>query len=451
MEAHFARLTGNIVSKNGSTGPYSEVEVLDWFELYRPAPSTSLELSALERELVSAALETTKPGARVGIAVGSRGIARLPEVVEALVRALRGCGTSPVLIPAMGSHGGASESGQVAVLHKLGVRPDALGVPVDASMEVEEVGRLASGLPVFVSRAALCCDALVPVNRVKPHTAFRAPVESGLTKMLTIGLGKERGASSLHRAGFESFGTELPEAAQIVCSMLNVPFGVALLEDQWHRLCRAEVVRGEEIFQRDQALLREAWELFARLPFEQVDVLVLKEMGKTISGAGMDPNVTGRFSGSPLPSPTAVGRLVVLDLREDSGGNATGVGMADIVTERLRTKIDWAATYANARTSKSLASARLPIVVATDIEALSWSMASLVGCVPTDARVAAIINTLEVGRIVVSEPLVASASAAGYVPRGGPVRAVFSEAGDIERIGGLEFFRDPDVRSAVAS
>ena len=200
------------------------------------------------------------------------------------------------------------------------------------------MGHLTSGRPIYVGEGCVGVRLVVPVNRVKPHTDFRARVESGLTKMLTIGLGKERGASSLHGAGFAAFAEVLPEALPIVLGAVHVPFGVALVEDAWHRLFRAEVVPVEEILDRDEALLKEAWDHFGRLPFDEVDVLVLREMGKTVSGAGMDPNVTGRFPVDPLPAPTAVSRLAVLDLREDSGGNAQGVGAADVVTERLRAR-----------------------------------------------------------------------------------------------------------------
>jgi hypothetical protein len=416
------------------------VEDLDWFEVYRPPPPLELDLTILADELASVSRERLHSGQRAGVAVGSRGIARLPDVVAVVVRALRAAGADPVLIPAMGSHGGATGAGQVEVLHDLGVVAEALAVPVDASMEVEQVGQLASGRAVYVGKAALGCDAVVPVNRVKPHTDFRAPVESGLTKMLTIGLGKERGASSLHGAGFASFAEVLPEALQVVLGAVRVPFGVALVEDAWHRLCRADVVPGEEILERDEALLKEAWDQFGRLPFDEVDVLVLKEIGKTVSGAGMDPNVTGRFPADPLPAPTAVGRLAVLDLREDSGGNAQGVGTADIVTERLRGKVNWGATYANALASKTLSAAKLPVVAPTDADALSFAIESLVGRGPGDVRIVAMVNTLEVSRLAISLPLVEVAEAAGYETAVQPVRAEFTEDGRLVRIGSLQFF-----------
>lgn len=413
---------------------------VEWFELRRPAPPVEMDIGRLASEVAHFGEQSLPNGARVGVAAGSRGISRIGEVVAATIAGLRNCGARPVLVPAMGSHGGATPEGQVEVLHRLGINPEELGVPVEASMEVVEVGRLSRGLPVYVAKVALDLDAIVPVNRVKPHTDFRAPVESGLTKMLTIGLGKERGASSLHRAGFPAFAEVLPEALGIVKGVVRVPFGVALMEDAWHRLSYFEVVPGERVLERDEALLKEAWGNFASLPFDDLDLLLLKEMGKTVSGAGMDPNVTGRFPNEPLPAPTRVSRLAVLDLRDDSEGNAIGVGVADVVTERLRAKVDWPATYANAMASKSLPGARLPLVASDDAEALKLALASMVGRGSDIPRAVALANTLDVAHLAVTEPLVEQGLGGGYELVAGPFGAEFAPDGRLVRIGGLEFF-----------
>ncbi|MGC8628178.1 MAG: lactate racemase domain-containing protein, partial [Acidimicrobiales bacterium] len=372
--------------------------------------------------------------------LGSRGIDKIADIAAVVVRHIKNRGAVPVVIPAMGSHGGATPAGQVKVLHELGMDERALGAPIDASMDVEEVGRLASGEPVLVSQAALACDHVVLVNRVKPHTDFRAPIESGLTKMLTIGLGKERGASSLHSAGFRAFHKLLPEAASIILQRLPVSFGVALLEDEWHRLRRAELVPASEMLKREVALLKEAWSHFGRLPFASVDVMLLAEMGKTISGAGMDPNVTGRFPDPDITAPTRVQRLVVLDLVEASGGNAIGVGSADVVTERLRGKVDWPVTYVNAIVSRALSNGKLPVVAQNDREALGLALGSLTGLASRAPSVVAMANTLKVDHFVVSGPLVETAREAGWDQVGGPVRPEFGDAGELVRIGGLPFF-----------
>ncbi|HTW99530.1 MAG TPA: DUF362 domain-containing protein [Acidimicrobiales bacterium] len=415
-----------------------------FFELHRPAPAGKLDLTPLRSELAKGLAEHAPQAARVAVAVGSRGIARIDEVVDIVVSSVKAAGRKAVIVPAMGSHGGGTPSGQEAVLRELGIDPAKLGARVDASMDVIRIGELPEGQPVFLATSVLACDAVIPVCRVKPHTDFRGLIESGLTKMLSIGLGKQVGASSLHTAGVEQFHELLPAAARVVLARLAVPFGVALIEDEWHRLRRVEVVPGSDILEREPELLVEAWAHFGRLPFAEIDILVLREMGKTVSGAGMDPNVTGRPIGVQFPVPTQVRRLAVLDLREDSGGNALGVGVADVVTERLRRKIDWVPTRANALTSKSPAGARLPLVASTDLEALQFAGAMLTGRGPGEARVVAAANTLDVTDLAVTEGLVPEAEKAGYVVKGGPCRPEISPSGTLLRIGGLDFFPGDD-------
>jgi hypothetical protein len=419
---------------------------LQWYEFAREAPSLATDpLLELKQQLSCSEPARLGLNGRVGVAVGSRGIDRIAEVVAATVGYLRSVGAEPVVIPAMGSHGGATPAGQKQVLEELGVDEKSAGAAIDASMDVQELGRL-RGHAVYTASAALACDGVVVVNRVKPHTEFRAPVESGLVKMLAIGLGKEKGASSTHAAGFSAFATLLPEAAAIVLSRVKVLFGVALLEDSWHRLRRAEVVPAEAFLSREKELLVEAWSHFGRLPFARLDVLVLREMGKTISGTGMDPNVTGRFPAPGLSAPTSVQRLVALDLADASAGNAVGVGLADIVTERLRAKVDWQATYANAMAAKSLENAKLPMVAGNDRVALSLALRSLTGrseeAVPAAVAMA---NTLEVNHFAVTAPLAGVAKEAGYALIGGPEGAQFADEGDLLQVAGLRFF-EPAAR-----
>ncbi|MHB1712337.1 MAG: nickel pincer cofactor-dependent isomerase, group 22 [Acidimicrobiales bacterium] len=379
----------------------------------------------------------------MGVLVGSRGIAGIGDIVTGLVRLLAGRGARVVLIPAMGSHGDGTSAGQIRVLRTLGIDEDALPCVIDASMDVEEIGRLRCGAPVYTAVSALSCDVIIPVNRVKPHSDFRGPVESGLVKMLAVGLGKVQGASSLHAVGFDRFFEVLPEAAQMVIDRIEVPFGVALVENSWHQLCEVEAVPGEEILEREKKLLALALEQLGVLPFPNLDILVLREMGKDISGAGIDPNVSGRWAGMDLGGGASVGRLAVLDLTEASAGNASGVGLADIVTERLRTKIDWQATYLNAITSKSLGGCRLPLVAKNDRDALEIALASVFGLDLSHPRFVGMRNTLEVNDLVVSPDLVGVAEEAGYLIEGFPARAEFDESGVLLSICGLEFFAAP--------
>jgi hypothetical protein len=413
---------------------------IEWHEALRAAPPSDFDIGAAAVKAVRPLVEERiQPGARVGVLAGSRGIAGVADAIAAVVDVLREHDAKPVLIPAMGSHGGATPAGQIHVLHELGVDEDRLGVPIEASMEVAQLGEVAGGFPVFIARAALDCDVVIPVNRVKPHSDFRAPIESGLTKMLSIGIGKEAGASSLHRAGFERFGEVLPAAARIVLDAVRVPFGVALLEDLWHRPRRLEAVAGERIIERDAELLAESREHLGLLPFSQLDVLIVRETGKNISGAGMDPNVTGRLAGPPFPTSITVGRLAVLDLTEESGGNAIGFGVADFITERLRDKIDWPATYANALASKSPLSAKMPFVAESDAAAIDLSAATLIRTSSAPLRIAAIRNTLDVNHVAVTASLAEEARAAGYTVTDAG-RAEFDRHGTLARIGGLEFF-----------
>lgn len=417
------------------------VSELEFTEFTRSAPPSTMDVAIEVTAAVTPVVdERIRPGTRVGILAGSRGIAGIAETVGAVVRALQDRGAHPVIIPAMGSHGGATADGQREVLHELGIDETELGVPLDASMDADQVGTLANGLPVHLATSAQRCEAIIPVNRVKPHSDFRARIESGLVKMLSIGIGKELGASSLHRAGFGAFGDILPAVANIVLSKLTVPFGVALIEDAWHRPYRVEAVPGERIVERDAQLLEEAREHLGTLPFSEIDVLLLREIGKNISGAGMDPNVTGRFAGASFPTQTQVLRLSVLDLTEESGGNAIGIGVADFVPERLRDKIHWPSTYANAFAAKSPASAKLPFVVPTDAEVIERSIASLTRTGGDPLRMVAATNTLAVNHIAVTEPLAKAALAAGYEPAGGTRRAEFDENGALQRIGDLQFF-----------
>lgn len=412
-----------------------------WFRARRHQPPSTFDLSAAIGQLEDTVAARIKPGQQVAVLVGSRGIAQLADVVTAVVGVVQRRGAKVTLVPAMGSHGGATPQGQIGILHEHGVDPAGLGVAVDASMETEQIGTLASGAPVFTAKSALAADAVIPVNRVKPHTDFRAPVESGLTKMLTIGLGKNTGASSLHAQGFDQFHQVLPDTLQVVLGRVNVPFGVAVVEDPWHRLEHLEGVPGEDILARDRELLERAWKNLGLLPFSRVDLLVLRELGKNISGAGLDPNVTGRWSVTDLGGATKVARLVVLDLTDDTAGNACGVGLADVVTERLRAKVDWPVTYRNSLTSKALDGCKLPLVASSDREAIELAVSSFVGVDGAQARMVATRNTLTVADLAISEELLPEAEAAGYQIDSHPKLASFDRAGNLLTLNGLPFFQ----------
>ncbi len=367
------------------------------------------------------------PGQSVAVGVGSRGIHDLVPLVKGVVGHLKELGLRPFIIPAMGSHGGATSQGQEEVLRRLGITQSSVGVPIVSNMEVLSLGRLDSGMEVFCARDALGADHLVVINRVKPHTAFRGPVESGLCKMLAVGLGRKQGASLMHRYGL---GESIVPAALKILERAPVLFGLAILESPSGGTCLVKAVQPADFPGVDQELLQKAWEIFPRVPVESLDVLLVERMGKDISGAGMDPNVIGlwrREGGPRLPDYKTV---IVLDLTPASHGNATGIGMADLTTRRLMSKVDFQATYTNALTSGVLRSARLPIPMGTDKEAVEAALAQVPDV--SGVRMACIRDTLHLERFWVTQALLPELRGKeGLVVHEKPVSLLFDEEGSL--------------------
>ena len=337
-----------------------------------------------------------RPGMRVAVAVGSRGISCYREVVKAVVETLQALGAEPFLVPAMGSHGGGTAEGQHAVLVGYGMAD--LGVPIHSSLEVKLIGET-GGMPIYWDRHAAEADAVIPVNRVKAHTAFRADHESGLCKIMTIGLGKKRGAATLHA---HDAATAIPLAAQVILKTMPVVAGVAIVENGRHAAAEIAVLPGERIFQEEPRLLQQAKALQPSIPFDDLDLLVVHEMGKNISGTGMDTNIIGMWRRNGGPRDPNFRVLAVLDLTPDSHGNASGVGLADLIPERLRAKIDWHATYTNCLTAGNFAAAKQPVTLASDREVIETG---LMGKNAATARVAWIQNTLELETLWLSPAL----------------------------------------------
>jgi hypothetical protein len=306
----------------------------------------------------------------------------------------------------MGSHGGGTAEGQTEVLAGYGVDEERVGAPVRASMETVELGTTEGGISVYTDRTAHeQADVVIPVARVKPHTDFRAPIESGLHKMLTIGLGKHRGASTIHTYPLSRFGEVITEVGQFIIGKGRVPFGLAAVEDGNEDTALIEAVPAAGMLVRERELLVLAKEWFPRLPFASADVLLVSMLGKNISGSGMDPNVTGRFPQNSVPAHVELGRLIVLDLTEETHGNACGMGLADITTRRLAEKVDTVKTYTNHVTAQLLDGARLPLVAESDLEALQVAVTTLRRTPSERARIAWIESTLRVGHLWMSEPL----------------------------------------------
>jgi hypothetical protein len=384
--------------------------------------------AAVEREFAHLPLlATLAPGARVAVTAGSRGIARIADVVAAAVAALRDRGFDPFVVPAMGSHGGATADGQRAVLTDLGVTEQFVRAPILATMETVELGRLDDGTPVLMDRYAAAADGILLINRVKPHTDFQGAIESGLAKICAVGLGKRDGAVAMHSAGPNGLRARIPQVARIAMGMRPVLGGLAIIENPHEDIAEIAGLPPHEIGAAgEEALLNRARVLRPTIPFHAIDLLIIDEMGKDVSGTGMDTGVIGRMfiPGVAEPATPRINCIVVLSLTPGSHGNAAGIGLADVVSARLAGAVDWYATWTNAMTSGVLGPgrARLPIVGPTDREAAL--LGRLMCGVPLDApvRVARIISTKHLGELHVSEALLAETDVA--LERLGPPAAI---------------------------
>ncbi|MDR3565771.1 MAG: lactate racemase domain-containing protein [Negativicutes bacterium] len=377
-----------------------------------PATEVTNVAQAVKEQLAKPGVgDTVRPGMRIAVTVGSRGISKIDQIAAAVVAELKSRGAEPFVVPAMGSHGGASAAGQIEVLAGLGVTEESLGCPIRSSMEVVELGHLDNGLSVLIDRNAYEADGIVILNRVKPHTAFRGTSESGLVKMITIGLGKQKGADFCHAYGFGHMAKHILAMSAITLAKTKILFGVGLVENAYDKPMKIVGVPAAEIVAEDAKLLVEAKENMPRILFDPMDVLLVNRMGKEFSGSGMDPNITSRY-----PTPFATGgpkveKLVVFDLTDETHGNANGIGMADFTTRRLVSRINYAAMYANAFTSTVLAPVRVPATMETERDAI---LAAIKTCNARDiaqVRLVRIQDTLHLGEIWISEALLSEAKA----------------------------------------
>jgi hypothetical protein len=353
-----------------------------------------------------------KPGQVIAVGCGSRGIANIGLIARTMIEELRALGAKPFVFPCMGSHGAATAEGQKKVLETYGITEEATGVPIRASMDTVITGHLEDGTPVHMDRHAAEADAIVVINRIKPHTGFRGATESGLTKMLAIGIGKITGAATYHSHGMDRFPELLPKVRDVNLAVRTVLFGVAIVENAYDETAVVEAVPAESIATREPQLQQVAQANLPRLFFDEIDVLVIEEMGKNISGAGFDPNVTGRNRRSvQWVAKPFVKKIVVLDLTRVSHGNATGIGGADVITMRLFRELDVASTYANVITAANLDGAAIPIVMNDDHDAIALAVKTVVRVKPADCRIVRIRNTLHLSEIEVSEPMLAEVRA----------------------------------------
>ena len=391
--------------------------------------------AALSAALVeSGQLAQIRPGMNIAIAAGSRGVAQIATLVRTTVAEVKKLGANPFVVPAMGSHGGATGAGQAEVLAHLGITEEYVGCPIVSSMEVVEISRLPNGMPVYIDKNAYQADGIIVINRIKPHTAFRGPNESGLVKMITIGLGKQKGAASCHAYGFKYMHDLIPAMAKEMLQLAPIMFGIATVENAYDHVAKVVVAGAAELIETDRRLLIEAKTAMPRIEFSPIDVLVIDEIGKDVSGDGMDPNITGRY---PTPYPTGgpeVSKMVVLDLTEKTGGNANGVGTADFTTKRLVNKTDFQALYANGITSTVVRPNAIPMTLDCDLDAIRAAVKTSNALDLSKIRLVRIKNTLQLGEIMISEAMLPDAlSLANVAVCSEPFEMQFDDLGNLRK------------------
>ena len=353
-----------------------------------------------------------KKGEYVALTAGSRGIKDKPRVLKTIVGRLKDLGATPFIVPCMGSHGGATAEGQTEVLEGLGITEQSVGAPILSSVEVQQIGKTRFGTPVLIDKNICRADKIIAVNRIKLHTDFKGDFESGVIKMMVIGMGKPEGAMMVHRLTLKhGFPAVLTEVGSIILKKLPIFFGMGILENPYDETAFIELLRPEEMFEKEKALLKKARKLMPRLPFDQIDILIMDELGKNVSGAGMDTNVIGRCHSlnNQKPKKPKITRIFVRDLTEASHGNACGIGLAEYTTKRLVDKIDYPSMHINSITGMTPENGRVPIFFEKDRDALSAAHENSGVFDPRDLRILWIKNTLELEYIYASVPLLKEA------------------------------------------
>ena len=344
-----------------------------------------------------------RPGMEIAVTAGSRGIANVDVITRAIVDFVKARGAAPFIVPAMGSHGGATAEGQLEVLAGYGITPEAMGCEIRSSMEVVELGTSDTGMPVYLDKNAYEADGIIISCRLKPHNAFRGPYESGPCKMMTVGLGKQKGAERVHADGMGKIAANIPSMARVVLEKAPILFALPCLENAYDQTWKLEAIDKGDILTREPELLQEAFDHMPSLLVGEGDVLIVDKTGKNYSGTGVDPNITGTFSTPYAHGGVQVQRTCFLDLSAASHGNALGVGLANVITKRFFDKIDPEMMYPNCITSTVLASARIPCVAASDKEAIQMCIRTCTGIDRGRPRIIRIPNSLHIGSILLSE------------------------------------------------
>lgn len=348
-----------------------------------------------------------KPGMRAAVAVGSRGIRNLPLIVKTILEELKKLGAEPYIVSAMGSHGGGTEEGQREVLYGYGITEEAMGVPIFTTTEVVCLGAISGGRKVYFDKSAMEADVIIPVNRVKLHTDFVSDIQSGLCKMLVIGLGNHRGCTAVHEADFSVFGEVIKEAAAWILKKAPVAFGIAVLENAYDETSHIEAVPAEILIEREKELVKTARSNMPVLMIPEIDILIVEEIGKDISGAGFDPNILGKsyiLKEFVLPVPK-IDKMVLLDVSLASHGNGIGLGIFDIITKKVFEQLDREAMYANAIAVKCVEDCKIPLIAENEEEAVKIAIKILRNADKDNLRIVKIKNTMELGEIMVSHAL----------------------------------------------
>ena len=374
------------------------------------------DTAAAVRETAAPFAAEMKTGSTAAVLVGSRGITDIDLIAKTVVEVLKEAGVKPFIIPAMGSHGGGTSEGQEEVLRGYGITEETMGVPINSSMETEIIGETDDGMEVHFSKPALEADYVVPIGRVKPHTDFTGFVESGLCKMLAIGGGKHNGCSRIHREGFPALEHTIPDSAKIIIERVDIPFGLAVIENAFEKTHTVEAVRGRDFLTREPELLKLAKSLMPRIKFDDIDILIVEQIGKDISGTGMDTNIIARDSFGPLPGAVPrIQRIIIEDLTEGAHGNAIGFGMADFILRSALDKIDFNATYTNGIASGNTNGMKIPVIADTEEEAIRAALQTCIGIDINNPRIVKIKDTLHLSEIEVSENMLGMCSDEGVI------------------------------------
>lgn len=367
------------------------------------------EIPALVMKELEPMRDRIKPKMSIAITCGSRGVANIAIITKAIVDFVKSCGAEPFVFPAMGSHGGATAEGQTEILTGYGVTEDFIGCPIRATMEVVKLGETEEGMPVFADRYAYNADGIILCGRVKAHTAFRAPYESGILKMAVIGMGKQHGADYIHRDGFADLGRLLPMIAKVVFDNTKILGAVAVAENAFDQTCILEGLLKEEIFDKEPDILRRSKERMGRIFFDDIDVLVVDQLGKDISGDGMDPNITGRYVVPHMKTEKNVQHIAVLDLTEASHGNCNGIGVADVTTRRFVEKVDVDCTYPNVLTSTVLCTPKIPFFTHSDKTCIQVALKTCHYIDREHPKIVHIKDTMRLEEIEISEAMLEEA------------------------------------------